>query len=128
MASDWTTVGANTALDATITGTLYFAACTTEPTTSSTGSTIVEPGGGGYARVSFNASTVYDAASGGSKAMNQNVSFSAASGANWGTIVSIAICTAASAGNVLAWITPASSDVINDGDTLTVTGFTVTAS
>lgn len=96
---------------------------TTTPTDSNTGSTIVEPSTGGYARFSLGAPADADwnrvSASTGI-ATNAAAWSWTASGGNYGTITSIALVDASTAGNVLFWGALAANKTINDGDTFTV--------
>lgn len=104
--------------DYTRPATLYIALCTTAPTDASTGSTIVEPSGGSYARVSVtNNATNFPAASAGAKANDTAITFPTAS-ASWGTVTHMAICDASSAGNVLAWGALTASKTVDSGDTV----------
>ena len=81
--------------------TLYYALVTQMPEQDSTGSTIVEPVGGSYARVALNPSTTnYTAPADKITFNNAVVTFPAPTG-NWGTIVGVCICNAVSAGNLL---------------------------
>jgi hypothetical protein len=90
--------------DVTITAPTYLALCTTEPTDSSTGSTIVEANYTGYARKAVAAADM-SAASGTNPAQKTNsgaITFDACT-AGSSVIVGWALCDASSAGNVLCW-------------------------
>lgn len=77
----------------------YIALCKEAPTDASTGSTIVEPSGGGYERKAFNTWTTAAARK---VANNGQIIFEPATGV-WGTVTHWAICTASSGGEILAW-------------------------
>lgn len=85
----------------TITAPLYLALCTTVPTDSSTGSTIVEASYTGYARKAVAAADM-SASSGGSKT-NSNALIFADCTASSSTVIGWALCTASTAGNVIFW-------------------------
>lgn len=88
----------------------YLAECTTLPTSSSTGSTIVEASYGSYARTSM-ANTIWGAASGTAPASitNSGAGLTAAGcTSSTSTIVGLAACTASTAGNVIFWMSCAS--------------------
>ena len=103
--------------DYTRPGTVYVALCTTAPTDASTGSTIVEPSGGSYARVAVtNNATNFPASSGGAKSNGTAITFPTATG-SWGTVTHFAIVDASSNGNVLWWGSLGSSKTIDTGDT-----------
>ena len=80
--------------------TTYLALLTAEPDDADTGSTIVEPVGGGYARIAM--AGKWAAASGGSIS-NASIVTSATATGDWGTITHVALCDALTAGNVIAW-------------------------
>lgn len=104
--------------DYTRPATVYVALCTTTPTDSSTGSTIVEPSGGSYARVAVtNNATNFPASSGGSKSNGTAITFTTASG-SWGTVTAVALVDASSAGNVMAWGALTASKTVDSGDTV----------
>lgn len=105
--------------------TLYFAAYTAAPTDAGGGTEVT---GGAYARASqTNNATNYPASSGGSKSNANAITFTTASGANWGTVVAIGIFDASSGGNLLAW-DDFTGVVINDGDTLEIPASNLTIS
>jgi len=80
---------------------VHIALSTAAYSDASTGSSMTEVAGGGYARVAVtNNATNWPAAASGSKSNGTVVSFPVAS-ASWGTIISFYICDAATAGNVL---------------------------
>jgi hypothetical protein len=82
----------------------YIALTTATISDSNTGSTITEPSGGSYARKLVNAnggsSPTWNLASAGIVTNNQQIDMATAT-ASWGTITSIAIVDASSAGNSL---------------------------
>ena len=98
---------------------VYVALCTAAPADNDTGSTIVEPSGNAYARVSTAAAdwTVATDASNNTTAENANViTFPTATG-SWGTVTHVAICDAATGGNVLAYGTLTTPKAIATDDT-----------
>lgn len=112
--------------DVTITAPTYLALCTTVPTDTSTGTTIVEANYTGYARKSIAAADMSAAASG-SKTNSGAITFAACS-AGSSTITGWALCDAATVGNVLCWGT-ATSTVISTTQTpatIAVSGLVVT--
>ena len=105
------------------TPTVYVALCTTLPTVASTGSTLVEPSGNGYARKSTAAGD-WNAASGSNPASISNanaITFATCTTATWGAIVGFALVDASTSGNVLAWGS-LTSKTINVGDTASFAG------
>lgn len=83
--------------------TWYVALLTAEPSVGSTGSTIVEPVGGAYARVAVtNNGTNFGPAAGGSIDLLTVAQFPTAT-ATWGTILFGALVDASAAGNLLGW-------------------------
>ncbi len=80
--------------------TTYLALLTAEPDDADTGSTITEPVGGGYARIAM--AGKWATASGGSIS-NASIVTSATATGDWGTITHVALCDAATTGNVIAW-------------------------
>jgi hypothetical protein len=82
----------------------HVALCTAAPTDSSTGTTIVEPSGNNYARKEINenggASPAWGTVASGAVANGAAVTFNTPSG-SWGTITHMAICDAATVGNLL---------------------------
>lgn len=107
--------------------TLYIALCTTTPTATSTGSTIVEPAGGSYARVSITPGTgLFAAPSAGSTSNSGTISF-AASTASWGTITAIAICDAATVGNMIAFTALTTSITVGTNTTVSFQAASLTA-
>ena len=83
---------------------VYLAQCTVLPTSSSTGSTITEATYTTYARTSI-ANTSWGAASGTAPASGTNTGIitGAACTALTSTVIGLAICTAATVGNVIMW-------------------------
>lgn len=101
----------------TFPSTLYVALTTAAPTGSSTGSTITEPSGNAYARVSVTANTSnFSAASAGSISNSAAITFPTATG-SWGTVTNFAVCDASTAGNVLFYGTLGASQAITSGMT-----------
>ena len=93
--------------------TTYLALLTAEPTDADTGSTIVEPVGGSYARIAMTGK--WAAASGGSIS-NASIVTSATATGDWGTITHVALCDALTTGNVIAWGAVATAqEVLNGG-------------
>lgn len=104
--------------DYTRPATVYAALATTTPTDATTGTNIVEPSGGSYARVSItNNSTNFPASSGGSKSNGTAITFPTAT-ASWGTVTAVAIIDAASNGNIMAWGALTASKTVDSGDTV----------
>lgn len=102
---------------------LWIALCTSAPSDSSTGSTIVEPSTGGYARYSMGApaDATWTRASSTTNAVANAAAISwTASGGNYGTISHVAIVDASTAGNVICHGALTASKTINDGDTFTL--------
>jgi hypothetical protein len=102
---------------------VYLALCTTLPTDTSTGSTIVETDYTSYARTQIgtgnNQTDAWNAATGSTTATvtNKNaISCPSATGPSTNPIVGVAIVDAASAGNVLVWASVTSTAIAN-GDT-----------
>jgi hypothetical protein len=88
----------------------------------------------GYARVVVTNNVANWANASGTTATKNNaniITFPAATGGNWGTIVAFGIMDASTAGQLLYWgaVNAPSGKVINDGDTLSFpasTGLTIT--
>ena len=102
---------------------VYIALCTTTPTDSSTGSTIVETDYASYARTLVgtgnNQTDAFNAATGTTTktVTNKNdVTFPAATGASTNPVVGVALVDAATVGNVLCWAS-VTSTAIASGDT-----------
>ena len=96
---------------------------TTTVADDDTGSSIIEPSGGSYARVqvydNLSGSPDWDVAVSGDPSYvdnNDDISFPAAT-ADWGTIIAVAICDASSAGNLLFYDNEMSDQDVNNGDT-----------
>jgi len=100
----------NAALTALLGGTKYVALCSSSPTDAQTGSTIPELSGNGYARqsVSFTVSA--------STATNAGTVTFTASGGVWTAATHIAICSAATGGNVIYYGALTNSITLNDGE------------
>ena len=104
----------------------YVAAIITTPVTvGMTGSTITEPVGNGYARelIDENGGTtpVWDLPAGTTPTIVDNaddVDLGPASGGNWGTVISVAICDAVTVGNLLMFDNTMSDQAVDDGDTM----------
>lgn len=98
--------------------TVYVALADTTITDSTTGTTISEPSGGSYARVSVtNNKTNFSASSGGSVQNDTAITFTQATG-SWGTVTDFAIIDAASNGNILAYGALTASKAVGSGDTV----------
>lgn len=98
-------------------GTLYLALTTASIAASGTGSTLPEPSGNGYGRLSVTASTANfsDPGSGTSTSNNNTLTFATATG-SWGTITSVAICDSSSGGQVLYFGDLTSSKTVGTND------------
>lgn len=94
--------------------TAYLAAFTVSPGEAGTGT---EVSGGSYARVALSGKIA--AASSGSSANNAQISFPTAT-ANWGTVVSVGVMDASSAGNCIWFVDLTASKTVQSGDTLVV--------
>lgn len=99
----------------------YAALTTVIITDGMTGSTITEPVGNGYTRIQVNpnagGSPKWSLASGGALDNVDDITFPTASGGAWGTITSVAICSAASAGDLLFYDNTMADQAVGDGDT-----------
>lgn len=93
----------------TMPASVYLALCTTAPTDSSTGSTIVEASYTGYARKQVLASAL-NAASGGVTTNGSDIVFADCTGGS-SAIIGFALVDASSAGNVLYWGTMTSKTI-----------------
>jgi hypothetical protein len=91
---------------------VFMALFTTSPGEDGTGGT--EVSGNAYARVEVTDS--FGAASGGSKANDEVITFPEATG-NWGTITSFGLYDASTSGNLLAFANLTASKAINTDDT-----------
>lgn len=107
--------------------TLYFALCTSTPTDASTGSNISEITGGNYARQSLTATTGNwystqgdnSGTSSGTGGSTSNIPSIAWNSITWsGTVSSVAICDALTAGNVLFYGSLANSKTLISGDSI----------
>lgn len=101
----------------------YVALCDATIGDSDTGSTISEPSGGSYARKQVNvnggASPTWDTAVSGDPSYVDNthaITFTTATG-SWGTLVAVAICDAATTGNLLMYDNAMADQAVGDGDT-----------
>lgn len=110
--NDWRTGKAN--MPATTTR--YFAAFTVSPGDSNGGT---EVSGNGYARVAVTTSLPSASGAGGTVTSSADISFPAASGGNWGAIVSIGSFDASTAGNLIEY-KDGSYGTINNGNQLTI--------
>ena len=102
--------------------TLYVALCFSEPDVGTDGTAldVIEPAGASYGRISLpRDSSHWAAGDQGMTATSVDVNWSAA-GEDWGIITHYALCTAASAGNVLGWGIFADTQRIMTGDTMTI--------
>ena len=103
--------------------TVYAALFNSDPSTGSTsenleaGTITDECTGGAYARQSASFGTI----SNGSVSTSADITFPAATDANWGTITHVAVMDAASGGNVLFYGTLSASKTIDSGDTFQIT-------
>jgi hypothetical protein len=97
----------------------YVALCDTVVADGDTGSTISEPSGGAYARVQVNvnggSSPTWDVAASGLVDNTHAIDFPTAT-ASWGTIVGVAIVSAASAGDLLFYDNDMADQAVGDGD------------
>lgn len=107
--------------------TLYFALCTSTPSDASTGSTISEVSGGNYTRQSLVAGTGNwystqgdnSATSTGTNGTTSNSTSIAWNSVTWtGTVTSVAICDASSAGNMLFYSALNSNKTLASGDSI----------
>jgi hypothetical protein len=95
--------------------TVYIGLLTAQPNSNGTG--VTEPSGFGYARVAVaNNATEWPNAVGRVKVHANNITFPAAAGGNWGTIVWAGVFDAAVAGNLRAAAALSVARVINDTD------------
>lgn len=101
----------------------YVALCTAVVSDSDTGTTITEPSGGAYARKQVNvnggSSPTWDLAAGTTPTEVDNthaITFPQAT-ADWGTIVAVAICDAATLGNLLVYDNEMTDQDVDNGDT-----------
>lgn len=98
--------------------TLYVGLWTVGLNDAATGSTAGEISGGGYARVAVtNNATNWPSASHGVKSNASKVTFPYAT-SEWGTVRTVAILDAATAGNILFFATPAPVVTVSALDTL----------
>lgn len=110
----------NNAAFATTAGNTFLALCTAVVGDGDTGSTITEPVGGSYARKEVNenggASPTWDVSASSLVDNTHAISFVTATG-SWGTAVAIAICDAATLGNLLLYDNGMTDKAIGIGDT-----------
>jgi len=110
--------------------TVYVALFNSDPSLGSTaenleaGTITNECTGGAYARQSVTFGTI----SGGSVSNSGNVTFPAASDANWGTITHVAVMDASTSGNVLFYGALDTAKQIDSGDTFQITTGNLTVS
>lgn len=96
--------------------TLYAQAYTVTPSDSGGGTQVTT---NGHARVAItNNLTNFPAASGGAKSNGTAITWGAASGGSWGSVVAVAFFDASSGGNMIGWSDLAVAKTIDDGDTL----------
>lgn len=101
--------------------TYFIAATTVTITKTMTGTTITEPSGNGYARVSFtNNKTNWTTSSTSALSNAVQISFPAASGGTWGTILDLALTSASSNGDLIGYGTLDTSFEVVDGAQLVV--------
>lgn len=99
---------------------LYICLCTAAPSDSSTGSTITEPSGNGYARALLAPGDSNWTGASSTSGLTDNAAAITytASGGSWGTVTHFAICDASSAGNMLFHGSLTASKSVADGDAL----------
>ena len=108
--------------------TVYVALFNSDPSTGSTaenleaGTLTDECTGGAYARQSASFGTISD----GSVSTDADITFPAATDANWGTITHLAVMDAVSSGNVLFYGALTTSKNIESGDTFQITSGNLT--
>lgn len=120
----------NNSLTTTAPATVYVALFNSDPSTGATsenleaGTLTDECGGGAYARQSATFGTITD----GSVSTNADITFPAATDANWGTITHLAITdnSSSGAGNVLFYGALTTSKNIESGDTFQITSGSLT--
>jgi hypothetical protein len=100
--------------------TIYVALYTASPSDSGGGT---EVSGGSYARQS----ATFNAASGGSITNSADITFPQAT-ANWGTIVSVGLFDASTAGNLLWYGDLTQSKTVNNGDIFKISAGNLTVS
>lgn len=97
----------------------YVALVTATVSDSDTGTSITEPSGGAYARKQVNvnggASPTWDLATAGLVDNTHQIDFTTAT-ASWGTIVGVAICSAATAGDLLFYDNDMVDQAVGNGD------------
>lgn len=124
-----TTFAANELLDHlfsvtsyTMPANIYIGLFTSAPTDAYTSGspTGTEVSGSAYARVEILATMLVAAAS---RAIttDEDITFAAASGGNWGTITHVGIFDASTNGNLLWWSALTASKTVNDGDIFEIT-------
>lgn len=100
-----------------IPATFYIALCTAAPTAASTGSTISEPSGNGYARVSItNNQTNWGQLTAGIISNALDFTGFAASGGNWAQTTHWALCSAATLGDMWLFGALGVAKTVLDGD------------
>lgn len=111
--------------------TVYIALFTAAPSDTGGGTEVPTSGGTLYARVAVtNNATNWPNASGTSPTVKSNgttFTFPTA-GADWGTVTSVGIFDASSAGNLLYWATLTASKTVSSGDTASFAGTTIVCS
>lgn len=99
--------------------TLYMALCTAAPTDTSTGSNLSEISGGNYSRQSLSSNTTNWSATSGTDGTSTNSVEVKWAGVTWsGTVTHVAICDAASGGNVLFYSGLTTSQTVVSGDSI----------
>ena len=109
--------------------TIYVALFTAAPSDSGGGTEVTTAGGTLYARVAVtNNTTNWPNASGTSPTSKSNgttITFPTA-GADWGTVVAVALFDASTGGNQLYWATLNANKVVSNGDTASFSPGTIT--
>jgi hypothetical protein len=99
-------------------GTLFVGLATATITDATTGSTVTEPSGNAYARVSVTNNTTNFPNATGTTATKQNgtaITFPTATG-SWGTVTDFFIADASTVGNILCYGTLTTSKTVSNGD------------
>jgi len=99
----------------------YVGLTTVVVTDNMTGSTITEPSGNGYARVQVNinggSSPTWDVAAAGALQNTHDISIGPATG-SWGTITSVVVCSAVTAGDLIFYDNTMTDQAVDNGDTV----------
>lgn len=102
---------------------IYLGLFTTAPSDSGGGT---EVSGNGYSRVEITAKFNAASGTGGSLSSNADITGFTASGGNWGTVTSIGIFDASTAGNLLFYTALDSDAIVNDGDSFQISSGNLT--